>query len=177
MEHCQQGDAGRVQLGTPGRAADTVGYSVSLSVRSLWNVAKRSVTAIVEIFKPKQRKELHSVVGAYAIAANQIASGWVNGVWIIAEISLGLAIINLFPFLPLDGGHIFWAAAEKLRGGRISIVVIERASIVGIALIAILLFVIGLSNDISTLAGSGLQLSDQPLARPASIERASTSIG
>ena len=28
------------------------------------------------------------------------------------------AIINLFPFLPLDGGHIFWALAEKVRGRR-----------------------------------------------------------
>ena len=30
-------------------------------------------------------------------------------------ISLSLAIINLFPFLPLDGGHIFWAIVEKVR--------------------------------------------------------------
>ena len=33
-------------------------------------------------------------------------------------ISLSLAIVNLFPFLPLDGGHIFWALAEKVRGRR-----------------------------------------------------------
>ena len=31
-------------------------------------------------------------------------------------ISLSLGVINLFPFLPLDGGHIFWALAEKVRG-------------------------------------------------------------
>ena len=75
----------------------------------------------------------------------------------IAEISLALAIINLFPFLPLDGGHIFWALAEKVRGRRIPLVVIERASLVGIALIAILFFV-GVSNDVSALAGKGLNL-------------------
>ena len=38
-------------------------------------------------------------------------------VGIMAIISLSLAIVNLFPFLPLDGGHIFWAIVEKVRGG------------------------------------------------------------
>ena len=33
-------------------------------------------------------------------------------------ISLILAVINLFPFLPLDGGHILWSVAEKVRGRR-----------------------------------------------------------
>ena len=70
----------------------------------------------------------------------------------LALISLSLAVINLFPFLPLDGGHIFWALAEKVRGRRIPIEVMERAGFVGVALI-LMLFVIGLSNDISTLAG------------------------
>ncbi len=36
-------------------------------------------------------------------------------VGILAIISLSLAIVNLFPFLPLDGGHIFWAIVEKVR--------------------------------------------------------------
>ena len=35
--------------------------------------------------------------------------------------SLALAILNLFPFLPLDGGHMLWSLAEKVRGKRISL--------------------------------------------------------
>ena len=65
------------------------------------------------------------------------------------------AIINLFPFLPLDGGHIFWAIAEKIRGRPIPFSVLERASVIGIMLVA-LLFVIGLSNDIGRItSGEG----------------------
>ena len=41
-----------------------------------------------------------------------------RALYVLAIISLSLALINLFPFLPLDGGHIFWAVAEKLRGRR-----------------------------------------------------------
>jgi regulator of sigma E protease len=69
-------------------------------------------------------------------------------------ISLSLAIINLFPFLPLDGGHIFWALAEKVRGRPIPVPVLERASVIGLALIA-MLFVIGLSNDIDRFRNGG----------------------
>ena len=43
-----------------------------------------------------------------------------------------LAVINLFPFLPLDGGHVLWTVAEKLRGRRISLIAMYRFSSVGI---------------------------------------------
>jgi regulator of sigma E protease len=76
---------------------------------------------------------------------------------VLALISLSLAIINLFPFLPLDGGHVFWALAEKVRGRRIPFDVMERASVVGFVLI-LFVFVIGLSNDISTLSGKGFNV-------------------
>jgi len=136
-------------------APNGVGYSASQSLQGLWRVTKATVTDIAEIFQAKRRQQLHSIIGAYKVTEQDIASSWTTGVEIIGLISLSLAIINLFPFLPLDGGHIFWALAEKIRGRRVPWVVIERASLVGIALIAILLFV-GLSNDISALASNRL---------------------
>src|SRR3712207_8139856 len=38
-----------------------------------------------------------------------------QAIFILGLISLSLAVVNLFPLLPLDGGHIFWALAEKVR--------------------------------------------------------------
>jgi len=67
-------------------------------------------------------------------------------------LSLILAVINLFPFLPLDGGHILWSLAEKLRGRRISLVAMYRFSSVGIVLL-LFLVINGVSNDISRLGG------------------------
>jgi regulator of sigma E protease len=66
-------------------------------------------------------------------------------------------VINLFPFLPLDGGHIFWSLVEKVRGRPVAFSVMERASVIGFALVAVL-FVIGLSNDIGRLTGDGFQV-------------------
>jgi regulator of sigma E protease len=131
-----------------------VAYSAGQSVSGLWRVTKETVSVIANVFHSSDRRQLHSVVGGYDIASKEIAAGWVDGLEIFALISLSLGLINLFPLLPLDGGHIFWAVAEKVRGHRISFRVMERTSFIGIALI-LLLVVIGLSNDISTLAGHG----------------------
>ncbi len=83
-----------------------------------------------------------------------VASNATQALEILALISLSLAIINLFPFLPLDGGHIFWALAEKVRGRAIPFAIMERASVIGFALV-LMLFVIGLTNDIGRLQHGG----------------------
>jgi regulator of sigma E protease len=121
------------------------------SVTRLWSVSKQTVSAVVRIFEPKERKQLHGVVGTYDYTAKSFSAGAVPAFGVIALISLSLGIINLFPFLPLDGGHVFWAVAEKLRGKRIPFAVMERAGVVGFVLI-LALFVIGLSNDITGLS-------------------------
>lgn len=133
-------------------------YSAKQSVAGLWRVTERTLSVMANIFKSKDRHQLHSIVGAGAIASEEVAAGWTSGLEVFALISLSLGIINLFPLLPLDGGHIFWAVAEKIRGRRISLRVMERTSFVGIALILVLVL-IGLSNDVSTLAGSGFHVS------------------
>jgi regulator of sigma E protease len=75
-------------------------------------------------------------------------------VHLLAIVSLSLAIVNLFPFLPLDGGHIFWAVVELFRRRPVPYSVMERAGVIGFMLV-IALFVIGLSNDIGRINGGG----------------------
>jgi regulator of sigma E protease len=127
------------------------------SVSQMWDVTRTTVTTIVKLFEPKERKELHGVVGGFKVTQERFAFDTTDALYTLALISLSLAVINLFPFLPLDGGHIFWALAEKVRGRRIPFSVMERAGAVGFALVAII-FVIGLSNDISTLTGPGFNV-------------------
>lgn len=131
-----------------------VGAAAGYSADKLWSVTKSTVSAIGRLFEPKERKNLHGIVGTYDVVQSDFATNTSTAIAVIALVSLSLGIVNLFPFLPLDGGHIFWAIMEKLRGKRISLRVMERASIVGFALIAVL-FVIGLSNDISSITHGG----------------------
>jgi regulator of sigma E protease len=130
--------------------------AAGLSVTTMWNVTKLSVERIVALFYDEQaRDELSGVVGSYKVTQETIeVSGFVQTMSILGLISLSLAIINMFPFLPLDGGHIFWAVAEKVRGRAIPFSVLERVSVVGFMLV-IFLFFIGLTNDIGRLNGEG----------------------
>jgi regulator of sigma E protease len=131
--------------------------AASLSVTGLWSVTKQTVSVIARIFEPQVRKQLSGVVGGYTVTQQSFAHNTTLALQVLALISLSLAVINLFPFLPLDGGHVFWALAEKIRGRRIPFEVMERASVVGFVLI-VMLFVVGLSNDISTLTGKGFNV-------------------
>jgi regulator of sigma E protease len=124
----------------------------------MWDVTKATVSGIVKIFyNPQARKQVSGVVGSFEVTRETIAFDTTRALLILALISLSLAVINLFPFLPLDGGHIFWALAEKVRGRPIPFSVMERASVVGFMLV-IALFVIGLSNDIGRLTGEGFNV-------------------
>jgi regulator of sigma E protease len=142
-----------------GESAQSVGpvHAASQTATALWSVTTKTVSAIARIFQAQDRKQLNSVVGAYTVTQESFATSTTRALEVLALISLSLAIINLFPFLPLDGGHVFWAVAEKVRGRRISFEVMERAGVVGFVVI-LLLFAIGLSNDISTLTGSGFNV-------------------
>ena len=134
-----------------------VGDAVTTSLDQMWYVTTATVETIAGIFQAEKRKEISGVVGSYEATRQAITLSTDRAVFLLAIISLSLGLINLFPFLPLDGGHIFWALAEKVRGRAIPFSVMERAGFIGFALV-IGLFVIGLTNDIGRLTGEGFQV-------------------
>ena len=127
------------------------------AVDEMWYVTSRTVSTLGRIFEPKERKQVSSVVGGYKVTQQSFSKDVTDALGVLALISLSLGVINLFPFLPLDGGHIFWALAEKVRGRRIPFSVMERAGVVGFALV-IMLFLVGLTNDISRLSNGGFNV-------------------
>ena len=127
------------------------------SVDRMWDVTTQTVTIFARIFDAEQREQLSGVVGSYEVTRQSIEFDTRQALFVLALISLSLAVINLFPFLPLDGGHIFWSIVEKIRGRPVPFRVMERASVIGFALVMVL-FVIGLSNDIDRLTGEGFDV-------------------
>lgn len=139
----------------PVYVGESLGQAAATSVGEMWHVTSLTVTRISEIFVSSHaRKEVHSIVGVSDVASEAFSYSATAALFVLALVSLSLAFINLFPFLPLDGGHIFWALAEKLRGRPIPFAVMERASVVGFALV-LFLFLIGFTNDIHTLSNGG----------------------
>lgn len=151
-------ELGRTRLGFGfGERVDLgVGEAAQQSLDTMWAVTSATVGVIVRLFySPEARDEVSGIVGSYEATRQAIEVDVDQAVFIIGLISLSLAVVNLFPFLPLDGGHIFWALAEKVRGRAIPFSVMERASVVGFVLI-LLLFAIGLENDVTRIRNDEL---------------------
>ncbi len=101
----------------------------------MWRVTTGTVGVFSKIFQPEERKKIHGIVGISDVTHQAFEFGAREALTLIALISLSLAIINLFPFLPLDGGHIFWSLVEKVRGRPVPFSVMERAGAIGFVLV------------------------------------------
>jgi regulator of sigma E protease len=117
-----------------------------------WEVTKAIGSSLGRLVTGEGRDEVASVVGITQVSSESLDVGFRYYLEVLAFISLSLALLNLLPLLPLDGGHIAFSIAERIRGRAIPREAYERFSMVGIALV-LLLFVIGLTNDIDRLRG------------------------
>jgi len=97
------------------------------------------------------RDQISSPVGIVQGSSDAAKQGTESFLFVLGLISLSIALLNLLPLLPLDGGHIVFAVAEGVRGRAVRREIYERVSVIGIGLV-LLLFVIGLSNDIGRLS-------------------------
>jgi regulator of sigma E protease len=120
-----------------------------------WFVVEANVQAIGQLVTSEEaRDQVNSIVGVGAVYNEVADDGLVVVVRFFALVSLALGIFNLFPFLPLDGGHIVMAVAEKIRRRPVSADFYTRASFVGFALLLVLTVFI-VNNDISKIRGDG----------------------
>ncbi|MGF1472394.1 MAG: RIP metalloprotease [Rubrobacteraceae bacterium] len=87
-------------------------------------------------------------VGIATVSSESIAGGFFLP--LLAFISLNLAIFNLLPILPLDGGHLLLIAIEKVIGRPVSQQTMGKIAFVGLALI-LTLFLFATYADVSKL--------------------------
>ncbi len=127
------------------------------AVDRLWLVTSRTAEVFAGIFNAETREQITGVVGATEVTRQSFEFDTRQAIGVLAVISLSLGLVNLLPFLPLDGGHIFWAVVEKVRGSPVPLRIMERSGVIGFALVLILFF-IGLQNDIGRLTGDGFNV-------------------
>jgi regulator of sigma E protease len=133
------------------------GKAVTETGSQFWFITRETVKIPSYIFNAQKRKEISGIVGTSDAANKAVNNDAADAIALFAVISLSLAIINLFPFLPLDGGHIFWAFVEWVRRRPVPYAVMERAGVIGFMLV-IGLFLLGLTNDIDRLtSGTGVR--------------------
>jgi regulator of sigma E protease len=115
-------------------------------------VTKEIGGVLVRLVQGSGREEISSPIGIVRGSSQALDQGFEQFFWVLGLISLSLALLNLLPLLPLDGGHIAFSIIEGVRGRSVGREVYERVSVVGIGLV-LLLFFIGLSNDIGGRTG------------------------
>jgi regulator of sigma E protease len=127
--------------------------AATTSLSEMWHSTTQTLTGFVKaLTNSKTRGEVSSIIGIADVGHQTVAAGTGYALVFLGYLSLVLAVINLFPFLPLDGGHVAWALAEKVRGKRVSLMAMYRYSSVGIILL-LFLVINGVSNDVSRLTG------------------------
>lgn len=114
-------------------------------------VAQEIVKSLGRLVTGDGRDEVSSPIGITQASSDAVERGAESYLWVLGLISLSLALLNLLPLLPLDGGHILFTLIEGARGQFLRREVYERVSIVGLAVV-LLLFFVGLSNDIGKLS-------------------------
>ncbi|HMK67111.1 MAG TPA: M50 family metallopeptidase [Stellaceae bacterium] len=124
-----------------GRAARAAGSN-------LWGVVTDTGAGLRGLFSSHGRSQLSGPVGIVQVAQQQLRVGLPYYLMILAFVSMSLALLNLLPLLPLDGGHILFSLIEAVRSRAVAREVYERVSVAGFALV-LLLLVIASSNDLS----------------------------
>jgi regulator of sigma E protease len=126
--------------------------ALTRSLSITWETTKATITFLPRLATGAGRKQVSSPVGIVDVSSQAVSLTFTLYLQILGLISISLAILNLLPLLPLDGGHILFSIIEGLRGRAVGREVYERVSAIGIALFLVLMF-IGLSNDINHLGG------------------------
>ncbi|MGH9070180.1 MAG: M50 family metallopeptidase [Acidimicrobiales bacterium] len=130
-----------VQMGPPAVRSNPIS-AISQAGRQFWYVTSTSVIGIGDVFSAhglasyvgqvvgttktpksaaaatKDSGRIVSLIGATRIAAQAAHAGTGDLLLVLVDINIFIGLANMFPLLPLDGGHVVIAVYERLRSWR-----------------------------------------------------------
>jgi regulator of sigma E protease len=112
-----------------------------------WALTSGTFTGIGRLFFGQGTHQISSSVGIVRDTAAAYRQSLQDYFFFLGYISLALALLNLLPILPLDGGHIVMSILERIRGRAFSQLAYLRYSAIGVTLFIFLLY-LGLRNDL-----------------------------
>ncbi len=127
------------------------------AARDIPMITREVFIVLKELFTSEGLEQIATPIGIVAVSSETIKLGWGIYIRVLGFISLQLAILNLLPLLPLDGGHVMMNLVEKAKGSPVRKEIYEKISAVGL-IIFVTLFIIALMNDVQRLMGPGFGL-------------------
>ena len=105
----------------------------------LWHITVKTYVALYEMaIGERSPKDAMGIIGMFFVIKFALTIGFSFVLHMVGIISASLAIFNLLPVIPLDGGHLFLIGLEKLRGRILSIKTEQFIAAAGFTLIILL---------------------------------------
>lgn len=114
----------------------------------LWGKRVFLVLRSLTVDQTVSSRQLAGPIGIAHISYKVLEDGLGRFIYILALISVNLAIVNLIPFPILDGGHLLFLLIEKIKGSPVSVKVQGYAFTAG-AVLLIAMFLYVTFNDIT----------------------------
>jgi regulator of sigma E protease len=127
-----------------------IGESARLAARDCRLVVSGTVASVRGLFHSGRSAEISGPVGVVRTSEQFLRVGVQWYLLLLGLISMSIALFNLLPLLPLDGGHILISLVEGVRGRALPQRVYERMSSLGITLI-MFVTVIAFANDLGAM--------------------------
>ncbi|HVT43383.1 MAG TPA: RIP metalloprotease RseP [Thermoanaerobaculia bacterium] len=125
-----------------------LGAAIEESIQQNIRMVRYTFATIARMFRAEGSvKELSGPINIARISGEMLRSGWQAVVFLMANISLQLGILNLLPIPILDGGHIMILAIEGIARRDLSLRVKERIQQLGFAMLAALMLIV-IYNDV-----------------------------
>lgn len=122
---------------TVGLALDQTWYVAVTSLSGLWHIATGAISSC----------NISGPIGMAEVMGDAARSGLETFVQMLAVLSLGIGLLNLFPIPVLDGGHLVFHVWEAATGKPPSDRALQVLMSVGLALL-LSLMVFAISNDL-----------------------------
>jgi regulator of sigma E protease len=130
-----------------------VGAAVKRGLLQTWGYTRLTLHYLWEKISRREKPDLSGPVGIASVVAKAAKSGMADYVLLIALISVGVGLFNLFPIPLLDGGHLFFYLWEGLFRRKPGKRMVQTANSLGLAFL-LSIFLFATYSDIQRLRGS-----------------------
>ena len=136
-------------LGVSFGTSRSIGQSFSKGVYETYNLSIKTFQFIGKMLTGNMGTEnLSGPIGIAQMAGNTAQAGFLPFMYLMALLSISLAVLNLLPIPVLDGGQLTLLAVEAIRGKPLPEKV-ENVIYTGGAVLVMMLMIFAVFNDVS----------------------------